>query len=110
MTHKKMFATAHHTNILHNVLNVPNTLAKWKGIIPLAYHQWLLKLYNTSKEKLGSRKRVANDNVIIVSELQPKAVSSFQSSKKSILAIDRPNWHEAHGAIDIILRNQYKRW
>ncbi len=76
----KNFATAHHT---HHVLKVPSSLEKHKRIFPLAYLQWFLKLYNSSKEKLGSEKRVADDNAIIVSDLHSKAVFSLKSSKKS---------------------------
>ncbi len=51
--HSKMcknFDTAHHTCMLHHILKVPNGLAKCKGIVPPAYHQWYLKLYNSLKE------------------------------------------------------------
>ncbi len=69
--------------MLHHVLKVPDALAKCKGIVLPAYHQWYIKLYNSLKEKLGSKKRAADDNVIIVSDLQSNTVSSLQSSKKS---------------------------
>ncbi len=79
----KNFATAHNTCMFHHVLKVPDALAKCKGIVSPAYHQWYLKLYNSSKEKLGSKKRVVDDNAIIVSGLQSNAVSTLQSSKKT---------------------------
>ncbi len=79
----KIFATAHHTCMLHHVLKVPNALTKCKGTVPPAYHQRYLQLYNSLKEKSGSKKRAADDNLLIVSNLQSNAVSTLQSSKKS---------------------------
>ncbi len=79
----KIFAIAHHSCMLYHVLKVPDALAKCKGSVPPAYHQRYLQLYNSSKEKSGSKKRAADDNVIIVSDLQSNAVSTLQSSKKS---------------------------
>ncbi len=79
----KIFATAHHTSMLHHVLKVPNALAKCKGTVPPAYHQQYLQLNNSSKEKSGSKKRAADDNLIIVSDLQSNAVSTLQSFKES---------------------------
>ena len=69
--------------MLHHVLKVPDALAKCKGTIPPAYHQRYLQLYNSSKEKSGIKKRAADDNAIIVSDLQSNAVSTLQSSKKT---------------------------
>ncbi len=40
-------------------------------------------MYNFSKQKLCSKKRAADENAIIVSDLQSNAVSTLQSSKKS---------------------------
>ncbi len=79
----KYFATAHHTCMLQHVLKVPDALAKCKGTVPPAYHQQYLQLYNSLKEKSGSKKRPADDNLLIVSNLQSNAVSTFQSSKKT---------------------------
>ncbi len=74
--------------MLHHVLKVPDALAKCKGVIPSVYHQHYLNLYNNAKEKLGCRKRAANDNVVCVSEMQSNAASTLQSSKKNFLAND----------------------
>ncbi len=83
MNWNKIFAKAHHTCMLHHILKVPDALEKCKGIVCPAYHQQYLKLFNSSKEKLGSKKTAADDNAIFVSELQSNAVSTLQSSKKS---------------------------
>ncbi len=72
----KNFATVHHTCMLHHVLKVPNALAKCNGTVPPAYHQQYLQLYN-------SLTRAADDNAVIVSDLQSNAVFTSQSSKKS---------------------------
>ncbi len=42
-----------------------------------------LKLYNDTKEKTGSKKRAAHDEMLCVSESQSNATSSLASSKKS---------------------------
>ncbi len=69
--------------MLHHVLKVPDALAKCKGTIPPAYHQQYLNLYNNSKEKSGTKKRAADNNEIIVSDLQSNTVSTLQSSKRT---------------------------
>ncbi len=68
--------------MLHHALKVPDAIAKCKGIIPSVHHQWYLKFYSNSKEKVNSKKRSANENAIIASDLQSNDVSSLQSSKK----------------------------
>ncbi len=52
----KIFATAHHTHMLHHVFKVPDAFAKCKGTVPPAYHQRCLHLYNSLKEKSESKK------------------------------------------------------
>ncbi len=59
--------------MLHHILKVPNALAKCKGNVPPAYHQWYLKLYNSSKQKLHGKKRAANGNAIIFSDIKSNA-------------------------------------
>lgn len=82
---RKTFATAHHKSMRHYVLQVPNALAQYKGkgIIPPAYHQWYLKLYNNLRRNFGYRKRAPDNNVICISELQSMTASLLQSLKKS---------------------------
>ncbi len=69
--------------MLHHVLKVPNALAKCKGTVSPAYHQQNLQLYNSLMEKSGSKKRAADDNIIVVSNLQSNVISTLQSSKKN---------------------------
>ncbi len=42
-----------------------------------------LKLYNDTKEKSGTKKRAAHDEMLCVSESQSNATSSLASSKKA---------------------------
>ncbi len=53
------------------------------GKIPSEFHMQYLKLCNDTKEKSGTKKPVAHDEMLCVSESQSNAVSSLASSKKS---------------------------
>ncbi len=75
----KKFATTHHTCMLHHVLKVSDALAKCKRVIPPVYHQHYKNLYNNAKEKLGGRKRAADDNAVCVSEMQSNGAYTLQS-------------------------------
>ncbi len=84
--------------MLHHVLKVPDALAKCKGIVPPAYLQWYLKLHNSPKEKSGSKKRAADDDVIMLVTYN-LILCPLCSDPRSLLVKVNSNWHGAHIAV-----------
>ncbi len=64
-------------------MNLSNFFINFTGKIPSEFHMQCLKLYNDTKEKSGTKKQAAHDEMLCVSESQSNAISSLASSKKS---------------------------
>ncbi len=98
---------SHHTCMLHYVLKIPHSLAPCIGVsshlyvsfdkfiklisfinftgkIPSKFHMQYLKLCNDAKEKSGTKKWAAHDEMLHVSDSQSNALSTLASSKSHI--------------------------